>query len=249
MFMDNHTPAALERGNSATIEIISVGEALAAPQPNPRSPAFAIQEIFKIAQSNKCDDQILKNKEDFVTYFPRIKGNFYEGKMHWDTTRSCWMLGGGPTLDASLIQKDALRWYVNNWDFSRHTRDTAFEYPEDCEFGPAGEGIDELFYALMPLANELTRRIFLEKPTERLGYCDVFHSDDSENYDMEIGFFDDIRTHRIIFSEQPFWKLEGFTIPALLRKYHIISYRVHNISARRSYKTRQVTPPNSTTFF
>lgn len=249
MFIDKHTSAAVEWGNSATIEMIAVDEALSASQPNPRSPAFAIQKIFNIAKSYRWDDQIFKTREDFVTSFPGIQGNFYEGKMSWDSARSCWTLGDGPTIDASLIQKDALRWYLNRWDFSRHTRDTAFEYPEDCKFGPAGEGIDKLFHALMPLENELTRRIFLEKSSDRLGYCDVFRSDDSGNYAAEIGFFDDIRTHRINFSKQPFWQLEGFTIPALLSNYHVLSYRVHNIAARRSSTTRQVTPTNSPTFF
>lgn len=248
MLKNKHTLAAVDWGNSANIEMIAIDEALSAPSPNPRSPAFAIQEIFRIAESYRGEDQIFMTREDFLVMFPRFEGAFYKGKMSWDSARSCWNLADGPTIDASRIQADALRWYVRGWDFSRHTRDTEFEYPEDYKFGPAGEGVDELFHALMPLRDELTRRIFIEKQTDKVGYCDVYQSDDSEKYVAAIGFFDDIRTHRVNFGEQPFWQLEGLTIPTLLRKYHVLSYRVHSISARRSKVKTEVTDNDSSTF-
>lgn len=249
MFRSKHTLAAVDWGNSADIAMIAIDEALSAPSPNPRSPAFAVQEIFRIAKSYQGEDQIFMTREDFLVMFPGFKGTFYEGKMCWDSTRSCWNLADGPTVDASRIQADALRWYVSGWDFSRHTRDTEFEYPEDYKFGPAGEGVDQLFNVLMPLRDELTRRIFVEKQSDRLGYCDVYQSDDSEQYVAAIGFFDDRRTHRIQFGAQPFWQLEGFTIPALLSKHHVLSYRVHSISARRANTQSQVPTVDSATIF
>lgn len=240
---------AVEWGNSANIEMIAIDEALSAPSPNPRSPAFAVQEIFRIAKSYRGEDQIFMTKEEFLVMFPRLKGTFYKGKMSWDSTCSCWNLQDGPTVDASRIQADVLRWYVNAWDFSRHTRDPEFQYPEDQEFGPSGEGVDKLFHALMPLYGELTRRIFFDRESSRFGYCDVYKADGTDKYVAEIGFFDDTRTHRIQFGAQPFWQLEGLSVPALLSKYNVLSYRVHSISARRSNVKKQVAHSDSPTFF
>ena len=240
---------AVEWGNSANIEMIAIDEALSAPSPNPRSPAFAVQEIFRIAKSFRGEDQIFMTKEDFLVMFPRLKGTFYKGKMSWDSTRSCWNLQDGPTVDASRIQADVLRWYVNAWDFSRHSRDPQFQYPEDLHFGPSGEGVDSLFHALMPLKDELTRRIFIDKKSNRLGYCDVYRACDPGKFITEIGFFDDIRTHRLEFGAQPFWQTEGLTIPALLGDHRVLSYRIHNISARRSKVKEEVANDDSWTFF
>lgn len=95
-----------------------------------------------------------------------------------------------------------------------------------------GEAIDRLIYALMPLEGELTRRIFVDEKNE-VGYCDVYKSKNSEMYVAELGFFNDRRTHGVQRAIQPFWELEGFTVPGLLRYRKILSYRVHSIYALR----------------
>lgn len=249
MLSSDQPSNAADLHGSADINTIALAEALSAPTPNPRSPAFAVQEIFRITKSLEGERQLFQSREEFLVLFPTLNSSLYEDKLSWDRDSSSWSIGDGVTIDTFRIQEDVTRWYIHAWDFSRHTRDPEFQYPEDQQLGPSGEGVDALSHALMPLKNELTRRIFFEKSSDRLGYCDVYRSEDSENYVAEIGFFDDIRTHRINFGEQPFWQLEGFTIPALLRKYQVLSYRVHNICARRSNPTREVTQSNSLTFF
>lgn len=234
MYLSKHTLDAVDWGKSADIEMIAVDAALKAPNPNPRSPAFAVQKIFRIAESYTGEDQIFMTREDFLVMFPGFKGSFYQGQMSWNSTNSCWSLEDGPTVDASRIQEDAMRWYLNGWDFSRHTRDTDFRYPEDKEFGPSGEGVDRLFSALMPLEDELTRRIFVERHTNRIGYCDIYKSDTPGMYVADTGFFDDRRTYGVRFEKQPFWQLEGLTVPAMLSSYNVLSYRVHSVLARRS---------------
>jgi hypothetical protein len=224
----NHTLNAVDWGSRADIEMIAVDAALSAYKPNPRSPAFAVQHIYKIAG----EELPFMTREDFLVMFPSVRGHFYKGQMSWDNKRSCWTLEDGPTIDATRIQQDVMRWYLNDWDFSRHARDTEFSYPEDREFAPSGEAIDRLIYALMPLEGELTRRIFVDEKNE-VGYCDVYKSKNSEMYVAELGFFNDRRTHGVQRAIQPFWELEGFTVPGLLRYRKILSYRVHSIYALR----------------
>jgi hypothetical protein len=233
MFKSKHLMDAVDWGNRADIEMIAIDEALSAYNPNPRSPAFAVKKIFKIATSYEGEDQIFMTREDFLVMFPGFKGSFYAGQMSWDSKRSCWSLEDGLTIDAARIQEDALRWYVNQWDFSRHTRDTEFSYPEDSEFAPSGDGVDHLFNALMPLEGELTRRIFIDQQKNEIGYCDVYKSKNSDMYVAETGFFNDRRTHGLHRVVQPFWELEGFTVPGLLRHHKVLSYRVHSIYALR----------------
>jgi hypothetical protein len=227
-----HTLAAVNWGDSAGIEKIAIDEALSAYKPNPRSPAFAVQKIFQIA-SNDDDEQVFLAREDFLVMFPLFEGADYEGQLSWDANGSCWSLSPGPTVPASRIQQDALRWYLNGWDMSRHTRDLEFAYPEDREFAPSGEGVDRLFNALLPLEDELTRRLFVDHQDGRVGYCDVYKSKKEDLYVAELGFFNDRRTHRLQRITQPFWELEGFTVPSMLKRYQVLSYRIHHIFALR----------------
>ncbi|MEY4566998.1 MAG: hypothetical protein RLY14_1968 [Planctomycetota bacterium] len=229
MFKSNHTLNAVDWGSRADIEMIAIDAALSAYKPNQRSPAFAVQHIYKIAS----EELPFMTREDFLAMFPSVKGGFYKGQMSWDNSRSCWTLEDGPTVDATRIQHDVMRWYLNDWDFSRHARDTEFSYPEDREFAPSGDGIDRLFYALMPLDDELTRRIFVDQQTQEVGYCDVYKSQKTEMYVAEMGFFNDRRTHGVKRVTQAFWELEGFTVPGILSHHKVLSYRVHSICALR----------------
>lgn len=234
MFHSETIVEAFNVGGSADIEVIALEAALSADHPKPRSPAFAVQAIFNIAASHKKNVGEVLTRDDFLVEFSTLKSEVYKGLLSWDSENSCWSLGEGPAIDASRIQQDALRWYLNGWDFSRHTRDDKFRYPEDNKLGLSGEGIDPLFNAMMPLDDELTRRIFVEQGTKRIGYCDVFKSDEPELYVAELGFFSDRRTHSLQFGKQPFWQLEGISVPVLLSQHRVLCYRVHHISARRN---------------
>lgn len=227
-----HTLDAVNWGDCADIEMIAIDEALSAYKPNPRSPAFAVQKIYQIA-SEVEGQPVFLTREDFLVMFPNLEGIVYEGQMSWNSAGSCWSLSPGPTVPASRIQQDALRWYLNGWDMSRHTRDLEFAYPEDREFAPSGEGVDRLFNALLPLEDELTRRLFVDHQDGRVGYCDVYKSNKEDMYVAELGFFNDRRTHRLQRITQPFWELEGFTVPSMLKQYKVLSYRVHHIFALR----------------
>ena len=249
MLSSKQPSIAADLHGTADINTIALAEALSAPAPNSRSPAFAVQEIFRITKSLEGERQLFQSTEEFLILFPTLESSLYEGKLSWDRDSSSWSIGDGVTIDTFRIQQDVTRWYIHGWDFSRQTRDPEFQYPEDQHFGSSGEGVDALFHALMPLKNELTRRIFIDKKSNRLGYCDVYRACDPGKFITEIGFFDDIRTHRLEFGAQPFWQAEGLTIPALLRDRRILSYRVHNISARRSKVKKEVANDDSWTFF
>ena len=249
MLSSDQPSNAADLHGTADINTIALAEALSAPTPNQRSPAFAVQAIFRITKSLEGERQLFQSREEFLALFTTLESSLYENKLSWDRDSSSWSIGNGVTIDTFRIQEDVTRWYIHAWDFSRHSRDPEFQYPEDQQFAPSGEGVHSLFHALMPLKDELTRRMFIDKESNRLGYCDVYQACDAKKYITEIGFFDDIRTHRLEFGAQPFWQAEGLTIPALLRDRRILSYRVHNISARRSKVKKEVANDDSSTVY
>ena len=211
----------------ASLSMIALDDALSAPDPHPRSPAFAVQAVSRLSASS------FRNKEDSLRNFASISSETYKGRLSWDYSQSCWMLADGPTEDCARMQEDAVRWYFAGRDFSRHTRDPKFSYPEDPEVLSWQDDGDRIYDALMPLPGELTRRLILQPDTNSVGYCDVFRSDAPGQFTTVLGFFDDARTHGVRTATGPFWKLEGDIIPSMLRYYRFLRYDVLPLSAKR----------------
>jgi hypothetical protein len=224
------TEVVLALGDRASISEIALDHALSAPEPHPRSPAFAIQAIYRLAG----EAELFPTREGFLRAFGSIKRDTYEGKLSWNYGQSSWELGGGPTVDCSRIEEDAVRWYVTGRDFSRHTRDPKFSYPEDADVLSWHDDGDKIYHALMPLHGELTRRLFRDPESASFGYCDVYRSDEPGQFVAALGFFDDARTHGVVRSTRaPFWELEGAIIPSMLRYYRVLRYDVLPVSAKR----------------
>lgn len=229
MFCTEALPA-IARGGRASLSMIALDEALSAPKPHPRSPAFAVQAIYRLAYEASCS---FMTKEDYLASFPAMSANIYKGKLSWNYAESCWQLEDGPTVDCSRIEEDTVRWYVAGRDFSRHTRDSKFSYPEDAELISWHDDGDKLYDALMPLPGELTRRLFQDPETNSLGYCDVYRSEQPGQFTTVMGFFDDPRTHGVRMRSGSFWELEGAVIPSMLRYYRVLRYDVLPLSAER----------------
>lgn len=212
------------------LSIIALDEALSAPEPHPRSPAFAVQAVYRLGRAAGW----FPTREDFLCTFPFTSERIYKGKLSWNYAQSCWQLADGPHVDCSRIEADALRWYVEGRDFSRHTRDSKFSYPEDTEVVAWQHGEEKVYTALMPLAGEMTRRLFIDPSSDSFGYCDVHRADKVGQFDAVLGFFYDTRTHGVVRSKlAPFWELEGAIIPAMLKGYRILRYDVLPLSAKR----------------
>lgn len=225
----SHTQAApaVALGKAASLPMIALDAALSAPEPHPRSPAFAVQAIYRSTAGS------FATREDFLRAFPSISADFYKGKLSWNYGESCWELAAGPVVHCSRIEEDAVRWYVSGRDFSRHTRDPEFSYPEDPEVLSWQDDGDKIYHALMPLAGELTRRLFLDPETNSVGYCDVYRSDEPGQFTAVLGFFEEARTHRVRSATACFWELEGAIIPSMLRYYRFLRYDVLPLSAKR----------------
>lgn len=216
-------------GDRASISEIALDYALSAPDPHPRSPAFAVQAVYRLAGGAK----FFRTTEGFLRAFCSLSCDTYEGKLSWNYGQSCWELGPGPTVDCSRIEEDAVRWYVTGRDFSRHTRDSKFSYPEDAEVLSWQDDGDKIYNALMPLPGELTRRLFQDHKTNDLGYCDVYRSNEPDQFTAVLGFFDDPRTHGLRVKSGRFWELEGTVIPSMLRYHRVLRYDVLPLAAKR----------------
>jgi hypothetical protein len=227
--MFTQEPPAIALGERASLSLIALDEALSAPEPHPRSPAFAIQAIYRLVR----DDEPSQTREGFLRAFRCTSPDVYKGKLSWNYGESCWELGPGPTVDCSRIEEDALRWYVTGRDFSRHTRDSKFAYPEDAVVLSWQDDGDKIYNALMPLPGELTRRLFQDPKTNDLGYCDVYRSNEPGQFTAVLGFFDDPRTHGVRVKSGRFWELEGAVIPSMLRLHRVLRYDVLPLSAKR----------------
>lgn len=221
--------SALALGEAASMAMIALDEALSAPKPHPRSPAFAIQAIYRLGRIAGT----FLTREDFLRAFCAISSDIYKGKLSWNYGQSCWQLADGPLVPCSRIAEDALRWYVSGLDFSRHTRDPMFSYPEDAEILSWQDDGDKVYHALMPLPGELTRRLFREPEGGSLGYCDVYRSEEPEQFITVMGSFDDARSHGVRLAFAPFWELEGAIIPSMLRCHRVLRYDVLPLSAKR----------------
>jgi hypothetical protein len=98
---------------------------------NPRSPAFALQAIYKLVEKNGVVDARWR-------LHTRIKEKIettYRDRVSWNEMLCHWQVGTGTHVPFEEIAKAAIRWYINGWDLTRHTRDTEVQYPEDVELG------------------------------------------------------------------------------------------------------------------
>ncbi len=195
--------------------------------PNQRSPAYAIQAIFKIAQ----EAGVLNSKWDLRTCISDRVDVLIRGKVSWNKRKSCWQLGKGTHVSFKKIAQIAVRWYAHGWDFERHTRDSEVRYPEDVEISPLGDEFKHLMGTLMPAKGELTRRIVTTPVSEHFYYLDVIPYED-DLFIAEYGNFDDYKTHRKIGQPADFWTLEMKTVLPMLRGAKVLSYRSHTNFSR-----------------
>jgi hypothetical protein len=208
------------------LEQSAIFDAMGTREPNPRSPAFALQAIFKVAKEAGALDQswdIRMSNSDIIDAA-------VHDKVTWNKAKSCWHIGMGTNVPFKKIVECVVRWYVRDWDFARHTRDAEIVYPEDktlTKLACAG-----LANTSMPRTDELTRRIVTKAGCEKFYYLDVLHLG-NDMFVAEHGRFDESASHQRVGSPADFWNLEAKTIFPFLKNLKVLSYTVHHISSKK----------------
>jgi hypothetical protein len=211
-----------------TLELLAVSNALHAENPNSRSPAFAIQAVYKLAK----DALKLEHTYDLVTKNIEIIDDVIRDQVTWNEQECHWQTGKGTNVSFNNIKQDAIRWYAHGWDFKRHTRDTEVEYPEDFENCFSSDEIKHLANSLLPAKDELTRRIFTPPNNNScFYYIDVLPLENGQ-YSAEFGRFGRPEYHRIVGTSKNFWDLEINTILPLLQGRIVLKNTFHHIVAK-----------------
>jgi hypothetical protein len=212
-----------------TLESAAVGVALLTQNPNPRSPAFALHEIFRLLK----EAGMLTHRWELVSITNNKIEEVVRDKVTWNERDCHWQLGKGKNVAFEEIAQAAVRWYVNDWDFKRHVRDTEVEYPEDFGTLLFESEFKHLSASLMPAKDELTRRI-LKSPNHNccFYYVDVIPLDDN-GFAAEFGRFDKPEYHRRLGQSKDFWRLEVETVLPQLEAAKVLSYTVHHISSKK----------------
>lgn len=208
------------------LEESAIFNAMGTREPNPRSPAFALQAIFKVAK----EAGVLDKSWDIRIGNSDIIDATVHDKVTWNKTRSCWHIGKGTNVPFQKIVESAVRWYVNDWDFARHTRDSEIVYPEDKTL--TKRECADLLNTSMPRTDELTRRIVTMAGCNKFYYVDVLPLG-GDVFVAEHGRFDNHESHQRVGSPANFWNLEAKTIFPFLKDVSVLSYRVHHISSRK----------------
>ncbi len=206
-----------------TLETHAIEEAVDAKDPNSRSPAFALQAILKVIK----EARVIDFEHQMGTNLTKRIDAAIRDKVTWNEFESRWQLGKGTNVSFKKIVQTAVRWYVNDWDFKRHTRDSEVVYPEDLGMAPWGNEFKHLSEVLMPAPKELTRRIFASPTDDCFHYLDVIPH--ANQFVAECGRFDDIQSHRRFGEPADFWQLEADTIFPLLENVKVLSYTIHPI--------------------
>ena len=212
-----------------TLENQAIGEALFAKNPNPRSPAFALQETFRLLK----EAGVLSNTWELKTSISDKIDEVIRDKVTWNERECHWQLGKGKNVPFEKISQAAVRWYVNDWDFKRHIRDTEVEYPEDFGTLLFESEFKHLSTSLLPAKDELTRRILASKNhNDFYYYVDVVPQEDNQ-FAAEFGCFDKPEYHITLGESKDFWRLEVDTVLPQLQAGKVLSYTVHHISSKR----------------
>lgn len=206
-----------------TLEEHAIAQALDTKDPNSRSPAFALQAILQIIKK----ERVIDFEHEIRTNLTKRIDAAIRDKVTWNEFESRWQLGKGTNVSFKKIVQAAIRWYVNDWDFKRHTRDSEVVYLEDFGIVSWSDEFKHLSEVLMPSPKELTRRIFTSPNDDCFHYLDVIpHAD---QFVAECGRFDDIQSHRRFGEPANFWRLEAETIFPLLENVKVLSYTIHPI--------------------
>jgi hypothetical protein len=212
-----------------TLENHALMAALYPHKPNPRSPAFALQEIFILLKKVG----VLRQPWQLETEISNRIDEVIRDQVTWNDQECHWQVGKGTNVPFNKIAEDAIRWYLNDWDFKRHTRDSEVEYPEDLANFFAEDEFKHLADALLPAKDELTRRIFTSRNNNNFFYyVDVVPLEDNQ-FAAEYGRFDKPECHQTLETSKNFWELEVSTILPLLRRGKVLSYTIHHITSKR----------------
>ena len=210
------------------LETQAIRVALSTSDPNPRSPAFALQEIYKIARSSGLVD----SQCELQTCSQEELDAIYRGCISWNERECHWQRRAGLHVSFDRIVKIAVRWYVNDWDLKRHTRDTDVQYPEDLALVPMSDEFKHLADVLEPARYELTRRIFKTKDSDCYHYVDV-EQNDAGLFVAGVGRFDeDVFSHKRFGPPNTLWNLELETVFPILRDTQVLSYTVHSLLSK-----------------
>lgn len=211
------------------LETQAIRVALSTNDPNSRSPAFALQEIYKIARASGLVDSEWELQKCSQEELDAI----YRGYISWNERECHWQKRAGLHMTFEQIVKIAVRWYINNWDFKRHTRDADVQYPEDLALAPLSEELKHMSDVLEPARYELTRRIFKTKDSDCYRYIDV-EKNDAGLFVAGAGRFDeDVFSHKRCGPPNTLWNLELKTVFPILRDTQILSYTVHSLLSKR----------------
>lgn len=212
-----------------SVESQAIEHAFMVRDPNRRSPAFALQEIFKVVQKSSAAIK----RWDLHKQIAEELEVAYRDCVSWNEMKSEWQLGKGTHVPFKKIVEIAVKWYVNDWDFKRHTRDSDVQYPEDLELVPESSEFKHMSGVLMPSKDELTRRIFKKNHSDLVYYLDVMPDEDDRFVALTGHFNDDYRSNRRCGPPDTLWELEMKTIFPFLARACVLSYKTHHICARR----------------
>lgn len=212
-----------------SVESQAIAHAFMVSDPNRRSPAFALHEIFKAAQKIGA----VKHRWDICTQIAEKLEVAYRDCVSWNEMKSEWQQGKGTHVPFEKIVEIAVKWYVNDWDLKRHTRDSDVQYPEDLELVPGSSEFKHMSVVLMPSKDEITRRLFKTNHSNLIHYLDVV-PDEDDRFVASIGHFDDhYRSNRRCGPPDTFWNLEMKTVFPILACARVLSYKIHHICSKR----------------
>lgn len=211
-------------GLNRGLKDLAIFEAVNSESPNSRSPAFALQALAQVFLDKSKSDGLI----NFFEAMSNTSKLCFRGVVGWNGLESCWQLGRGKHVPVKQIIEIAMRWYACGLDFSRHTRDSHVIYPEDVDLKLDAAQRAHLSNALMPLKDEISKRIFISRESNRIGFIDVSQCDD-DHFEAATGWFDDYHTHRLIEPVRSFWELEALTVYPILAQVNVLTHRVQSV--------------------
>ncbi|WP_137890302.1 hypothetical protein [Ramlibacter sp. 2FC] len=98
----------------ATKLLVAVTQALSAPSPSVRSPAFAVQRALAATQHPFG----LESLEQWVTRFALMNGREYKRSLGWDIADNCWSDTADICVSGEQILLELLEWVEQGWNLS-----------------------------------------------------------------------------------------------------------------------------------
>jgi hypothetical protein len=142
---------------SSLLLVAAVCLALNARNPNPRSPARAVQHVYR--ETSWPDEPVL----NWIPRFFNMSGGDYS--IRWDYQQNDWNIDGEQRMVGLSIAEDCVYWMQHQWDFATHETDDRFEYTDCRSLDLHANALKELSYFnfgdfILPGPGEMVRRVW-----------------------------------------------------------------------------------------